>query len=231
MDTHLNKIPFSEILAYVAVGLLLLIIFKFISKYIIPTISKHPNSTYKIWHRVQIISWLFYSAMFYAALLHKSRELTLIATILIVGLGWSYWRNLFFGIIIKFYGQFNRGDRISTDFVEGIIKTINLSQSELINDKGELIVVPNYKLRTSVLKQLYEKDSSNTYPFTVKVSQKKKREDVYNAVIECPYITANQDIFIEKKKEQEYLIRVSIIDSNFIEKINDYFCSINKKED
>ncbi|MEN8139137.1 MAG: mechanosensitive ion channel family protein [Bacteroidota bacterium] len=230
METYLDNIPFSQILIYLAIGLLLIVVSKFISAYVIPLLKGKQVSVSVSWQRVQIVIWLVFFGMFYTAMLHENRNLTIILTVVVTGLGWSYWRNIFSGILIKFYNQFNVGDEISTDFVIGKFKEINLDQSELINDKGESIVIPNYKLRTAVLKHLYEKDSVNTHPFTVKTAENKTQEEVYKMVLNCPYISTNQDIYVEKIADKEYMIRASIIDSSLSEKVNKYFQDIYKKE-
>jgi small-conductance mechanosensitive channel len=226
MDYNISKIPFYHLLLYVAFGILFLVVFYIINNYIIPLSKDKQYIIQKYWQKIQIISWLVFSGLFFIALFRTNMYITLIFTAVILGLGWSFWRNIFSGIIIKFNNQFKIGETISTDFATGELKTINLSQSELINDNGELVIIPNHKLRTSVLKHLYKKSDVQTHSFTVTPSKKLSSEVIYQMALNCPFISANQKIEVERMNDQEFNIKASVIDTIFVDKVNSYFLFI-----
>ncbi|MEJ6736345.1 MAG: mechanosensitive ion channel [Flavobacteriales bacterium] len=148
--------------------------------------------------------------------------ITLIFMVIILGLGWNFWSNIFSGIVIRFTNQFEPGEVISTDFAKGELKSINLSQSELINDKGETIVVPNKKLRGAVLTHYHKKSNVQMHSFTVEFSDK-TIEAVYQVALNCPFISANQKIEVERTQGNEFNINAAVIDSYFVDKVNTYF--------
>ncbi len=176
-----------------------------------------------LWQKIQIITWLLFFGLFYASLFRANMAITLVFTFIVLGLGWNYWRNVFYGIIIRFKDQLKKGDYISTDFTKGKIKSVYLSQSELINDKGELIIIPNYKLRSSVLKYLQETNNIKVYSFSVTSSNNESTNDIYRFALNCPYISVNHDIIVERNHSNKFQVKASIIDNSFIESIERYF--------
>jgi small-conductance mechanosensitive channel len=140
-----------------------------------------------------------------------------------LGLSWEYWRNIFSGVLIKFNDQFNEGDFVSTDVVTGTFKKIYLSRSELMNEKGELVFVPNHKLRDRVVTHLHKTHDVNICIFNVRTTNDQPLENIYQLAHYCPYISANQEISVEKKQKNNYVIKATIIDNTFTEYANDYF--------
>jgi len=226
--SNISEIPFYQLLLYVAFGILLLIIFYIINNYIIPLLKDKQHIVKKYWQKIQMISWLIFSGLFFIALFRTNMLITLTLTVVVLGLGWSFWRNMFSGIIIKFNNQFKVGETISTDFATGELISINLSQSELINDKGEVVIIPNDKLRTSVLKRLYKKNNIQTHSFTITPSDNQRVDFIYQMALNCPFISANQKIEVERIKENEFVIKASVIDNFFVDKVNSYFASVTQ---
>jgi small-conductance mechanosensitive channel len=222
----LENIPVSDILTFLVAGLIIAVVFNIINNYIIPFIKERQATTLKWWQRIQIIIWVLFVALFYIKMLQANLIVTVILSVLVFGIGFNYWRNVFAGILIKFSNQFRAGDIISADFAQGQLSAINLSQTKLVNEKGELVVIPNAKIRTAVLKQLYKKNNVQTHSFKVQVAADQRSEDLYHLALNCPYISANQTINIEKKSSAEYLIQVSVIDNSFVDKVNAYFESV-----
>lgn len=219
----LENIPVSDILTFLITGLLVAFVFNIINSYIVPFIKERQVSTIKWWQRIQIIIWLLFVVLFYIKMLQANLIITVILSLLLFGIGFSYWRNVFAGILIKFSNQFRTGDIISADFAQGQLRAINLSQTKLVNDKGELVVIPNAKIRASVLKQLYKKNNVQTQAFKVQVPVNQNAEELYRLVLNCPYISANQEINVEKQSKEAYLIQVSVIDNSFVDQVNHYF--------
>jgi small-conductance mechanosensitive channel len=219
----LENIPVSDIFKFLVTGLIIALAFNIINSYIIPFIKERQAATIKWWQRIQITIWLLFVTLFYVRMLQANIIVTVILSVLLFGIGFDYWRNVFAGILIKFSNQFRAGDIISADFAQGQLSAIHLSQTKLINDKGELVVIPNAKIRTAVLKQLYKKNNVQTHSFKVQVATDQSVEDLHRLVLNCPYISANQEINVEKKSNEEYLVQVSVIDNSFVDKVNRYF--------
>ncbi len=222
MNYILGSIPFFEIFEYLVVGLLIFLAVNFVGRYIVPLIEKRTGPLNRSWQKIKIIVWLVYFGLFFASLLRLYTAITLIFTIVVLGLGWEYWKNMFSGVLIKFTGQINEQDFISTDFVQGTIKTIHLARSELINEKGELVIIPNSRLRNSVVTHLHKIHDVNICVFEVKNSGGLTTNDIHSLAYNCPYISSNQAISVEKRQDQ-YVVKATIIDNSFTENAINYF--------
>ena len=141
----LENIPVSDIFKFLVTGLIIALAFNIINSYIIPFIKERQAATIKWWQRIQITIWLLFVTLFYVRMLQANIIVTVILSVFLFGVGFNYWRNVFAGILIKFSNQFRAGDIISADFAQGQLSAIHLSQTKLINDKGELVVIPNAK--------------------------------------------------------------------------------------
>lgn len=222
MNFNVSEIQLYKLLFYVLFGAILFVVLYIINHYVIPLIKRKQHQINKYWQKLQIIAWLFFIGMFFIALIRANMFITLIFMVIILGLGWNFWSNIFSGIVIRFTNQFEPGEVISTDFAKGELKSINLSQSELINDKGETIVVPNKKLRGAVLTHYHKKSNVQMHSFTVEFSDK-TIEAVYQVALNCPFISANQKIEVERTQGNEFNINAAVIDSYFVDKVNTYF--------
>ena len=117
------------------------------------------------------------------------------------------------------------GDAIATDFATGELKKIDLSQSELVNSQGELVVIPNFKLKSTVLKHLYKKSNIQTHSFTVK-SGSRTTDEIYQIALSCPYISANQKIDVQRINKQEVVVKASVLDGVFLDRVEGYFARV-----
>ena len=225
MNFNISDLQFYQLLYYVVFGVFLAIAFYVVNGYIIPLLKHKQQQVLKYWQKIQIISWVLFYGLFFIALIKVNLLITLTFTIIALGIGWNFWRNIFSGIIIKFNNQYQLGEMISTDFVKGEIISINLSQSELMNEKGEIVIVPNSKLREAVLTHYYKKSNVQTHSFKV-VTSSRTTETIYQLALNCPYISANQKIEILRGNGNEFTVNASIIDLSFSEKVEMYFSNL-----
>lgn len=222
MMSDFRNIQISHILLFIAIGIVLFMGLYIVNNYILPMLKKKHFLFFKYWQKIQLIVWIGYSFLFYVTLFRSNMPLTLIISGIIIGIGWDYWRNIFSGIIIKINNQFRIGETISTENTTGKIISINLSHTELTNDSGELISIPNYVLRSSILKHLFKKSTVQLYTFNIHI-ENADVSTIKNLAILCPFISSNQKIEVEKIKDSDYILRAGIIDISFAEEVNDYF--------
>lgn len=222
MNFNISEIQLYKLLFYVVFGAILFILLYIINHYVIPLIKRKQHQINKYWQKFQIIAWLLFTGTFFIALIRANIFITLTFMLIILALGWNFWSNIFSGIIIRFNNQFEPGEVISTDFAKGELKVINLSQSELINDKGETVIIPNKKLRNAVLTHYHKKSNVQMHSFNVAFPDK-TLETVYQLALNCPFISANQKIEVERIQGNEFTINAAVIDSSFVDKVNTYF--------
>ncbi|MDH3492323.1 MAG: mechanosensitive ion channel family protein [Acidobacteriota bacterium] len=223
MNYLFGNIPFTEVIIYSVAGVVLLLVFNFLDRYLVPFLEKRSSTINPWWQKAKIISWLIYLGLFYSALLRSYTGMTLIFTVIVLGLGWEYWRNIFAGMLIKFTNQLRKGDFISTNIVRGTIRRISLPRTDIINEKGELVFVPNRRLRNSVVTHLRKTHDVNICVFNVKTRKDQTLDDLYQIAYNCPYIAVNQIVAVELKEDGVYQVKATIIDNSFIENANRYF--------
>lgn len=211
-----NNIPIFQMFSMLLVGVFIFFVFRIINTYIFPLKQDKQEYDKLLWQRIQIILWIVYALVFFTILFYENQLLTTVLVAVIIGLGWQYWSNVFSGILIKLNNDLRVGDSIETDFVSGKIKKINISQSILKNETGEIIVIPNNKLKQSVRKHQNQKSDNNAHVFIIK-SDKLTYDDVYKLALNCPYLVANQNINIERVQEDKFQIKANLIDISFVD--------------
>lgn len=222
MEDFVNKISFSFIVGYVFFGLFLFVLLYVINTYVIPLLDNYNHKFSKFWKKLQVVIWIFFFSLFFYQSFREDMTITLAFGVLIIGLGWSYWRNVFSGLLILFGSSFKVGDYISTSFATGELTKLRLAQSELLNDQGELVIIPNHTLRNTVLKQIAKKSNVKTYSFKIKTAENKTINDIRQLTITCPYISANQPIVVETTSKSKFTVKCAVIDPNYLDKVREY---------
>lgn len=223
IDYSINEIALNQVLTYILIGVICAFVFFIFSRYLLPLISRGRQSWLRVWSKAEIVFWLVYVALLYTILFRTNMLVTIAMSIVIFGAGWNYWRNVFSGLIIKLDSQLKQGDAIDIEFAKGELKSIGLSQSELMNESGEMIVVPNYTLRNSVLRHLNKETNVQTQIFKVTTKQDMSSESVYRLALECPFISSNQKIEVERVNPDEVIVRAAVIDNAYIDNVHRYF--------
>jgi len=223
MPDYVNIFPFIQVAEYLLLGGVLHFVFYGITKYLIPIVINRESIFALYWKRLQIIAWIFFLVFFFSSLVFANIKLTLSLSLLVVAIGWSYWINLFAGVIIKFSDTPKIHDVIETDLVSGKIKSIYLTYTEILNDKGELIVVPNNQLNKLIIKHINKAQTLNPFIYKYKPKKLISFDKVRQHALDCPYFTANQTIQIERSKGKAYLIKAMLIDEALKEQAIVYF--------
>ncbi len=223
MENYINQIPVTLILLYLFIGGLFHFAFKIINTYVIPLQTDKKSLQNKLWQRIQIVIWIGFSLLFFSSIFMANKYLTLSLTAIAFGLGWSYWTNIFAGILLKFNGQLNEGDHIESRLASGEILHINLSHTKLLNSQKEIIIIPNHNLRQEAIKQLHKKQGLKIYNFYTNSEHSKSYDSVLQSALNCPYIAVNQEIKIKNTDKGGFRIKAALIDESFKDKVVVYF--------
>jgi len=223
MEYLMNKISFSFVFWFMVVGLVLYIALYIINHYVLPLIELKKNRFTRWWKKFQLVIWALFLSVFFYQSFHENMVITLSFGAIILGIGWNFWRNLFSGLLIQFSEEFKVGDYISTDFATGELTTINLAQSELINDQGELVIIPNHQMRNAVLKHIAKKSNVKTYSFDIRTNNNETTTDIRKLVNHCPYVSSNQKVVVESISQDHFVVKVAIIDGVFLDRVREWF--------
>ncbi|NNE68605.1 MAG: mechanosensitive ion channel [Pyrinomonadaceae bacterium] len=223
MNYLLSNITLFRFAAYLAAAMLMYLLFRFVERYMVPLLQKRIESINPLFAKLQIVAWLSFGVFLFASALAQFTLVTLIVTALILILGREYWKNIFAGTLIKFTNRLNEGDFISTDFIQGTIMKIFLSFTEIRNEKGESVIVPNTSLHDCVVTHPKRAHDPNICVFELRTKANLRLEHFYQLAYNCPYLSANQDISVEKTSPFEAVIKATIIDDSFKDRANRYF--------
>lgn len=226
MDYSLNEISLYQVLIYLFIGVLSAMVTYIITYYILPLLSLRKSTQMHGWSRVQIVFWILYAGLLFVILFRMNMLVTVAMSVVVFGAGWNYWRNLFAGLVIKLNSQLSIGDAIDLEFAKGELKSIGFSQSELVNESGEVIVVPNNRLRSAILRHLNKESNVQMHAFYVAGSGEWTQDAIRNLALQCPYISANQKLEVERLDNGELVIRAAVIDNIFVDNVNHYFKEI-----
>ncbi len=221
MNDYISDVKLYQVFLYIGFGFLLFFIFKIIKNYIFPLLTNKESLIKKNWLRIQIISWLIFSTTFFVTLLRLNTYTTLTFLAIILGLGWNYWRNIFSGIIIKFNNELTVGESIATNEVLGTLIKIGFADTQLKNNNGEVISIPNFQLKNSILKKTDKSNRNRSEP--IKIHSKLSRQEIYKRALDCPYISGNKKIEVKEVENNEYIIKTTLIDRFFKDDVKVYF--------
>ncbi|MFT5858801.1 MAG: small-conductance mechanosensitive channel [Flavobacteriaceae bacterium] len=210
------------LLLLVALGGILFVGFYILNNYILPLISDRIRIENK-WMKVQLLVWIAFSLILFIELLRVNAVITLSIVLVAFLAGWSFWKNIFSGIIIQLSGQIQLGETIAIGDITGTVESLGVAQSVVVNHDGERVNLPNSQLRSSALRHVRKKSNIELYSFSVIGGANETVDSLYQTALNCPYISANQNIDIKRLEGQEFSVKTSIIDSAFIDQIELYF--------
>ena len=226
---NITDIPVQRLLILLVIGGVLSLSFYVVRNYIIPLLRNNKGIVKKYWQKIEIISWLVFVGVLLIVVLRVNFFLATTILCVLLILGWNYWRNILAGIIIKLTDQFVLKEIISGEFGEGTIKSIWISTTEISNDKGELISLPNHVLRTSIVKHLHKKSSLKTNTFTIELNENNSLSDIKEMIINCPFVAVSQEILVERISENECSVKATLIDASFEENVYLYIKNRSNK--
>ena len=227
MESNINSMPVKEVLLLILIGSLLHLSIYLITTYIVPVLKKKRHPIGLFWNRAQIILWAIFALFAFSLLFRENMFLTLAVSAIVLALGWNYWLNFFAGVTIKFTNQFKVDDHVSTEFAVGKIQAIKMAFTEIQNNHGELIVVPNNLLKNAVLKHVNQKNKLRTSTFTC--SGEHSYAKVYNYAINCPFLSGNQKIDVTKTQDNAYQIKAMLLEDSFKDEAAVYFNALDSK--
>jgi len=219
MNYYINDIKLYQVFLYIGFGFFLFFIFKLIKGYVFPLLTNKESSIKKNWLRIQIVIWFLFSTAFFVALLKLNTYTTLTFLVIILGLGWNHWRNIFSGIVIKFNKELAIGETITTNFVTGTLSKIGFAETRLINSNGEIISIPNFKLKNSVLKKISKLNNSTS----ITIQSSLTTQEIYNQALVCPYISGNNKIEVKAIENNQFVIKITLIDALYKDDVMFYF--------
>ncbi len=225
MENYINTLPVKQVVLFLVIGALLHFIFYLINSYALPVLLKKKSLIGLYWNRIQIVSWTIFLLLFFSSLFRANMYLTLAISAIVIGIGWSFWTNFFAGIVIKFTNQFKTGDTVSSELVQGKVKSIRTTFTEVINSKGELLIIPNSKMKKAILRHHSTKSTLHTSSFTC--NAKLHQNDMYKYAMNCPYFTGNQSIKISKNQNNIYEIKAMLLDESLKQKAVTYFNNLS----
>ncbi len=210
MTYYISNLEIYHILFYVGLGFVLYFFFKVIKSYIFPLLTNKESFVKTNWLKIQIIAWFSLSLFILVSLLKLTPYITLTFLFVILALGWDYWRNVFSGIVLKFNDELAVGEIISTNEVTGTLIKIGFAETKLQNNSGEIVTIPNLKIKNAILKKISKDFSNSNEPITIHSTL--SAHEIYRLILACPYVSGNKKIEIKSIDKEVYSIKMTLLD-------------------
>jgi hypothetical protein len=163
----LENISLLLIVVLAVTGVLIAAFFKILYSFIFPLIdNRRLKRFFNTWiFRLELVVWLAFSIYSIYRLLFSSPVITLVLILLILVLGWNFWRDVISGIIFKMGEKVKVGDTISILGEKGTIDEIGVSNLILRTHQGVQTIIPFRKLEAYSI--IMEQGKDNILHYTI----------------------------------------------------------------
>ena len=140
----MGKISLPLLIVFLVIGVLIIVFYRILYAFIIPSIERRKvKRFFAIWiFRLEIMTWAAFVVYFIYRFMLLSPLFTLVILILIVALGWKFWKDIFSGVILKIENKIKPGDSISIAGESGTVEEMSSRNVSIKGSHEELIVIP-----------------------------------------------------------------------------------------
>ena len=227
----LLKFEFSEFsfVSVIIITLLLILAFKIINRVFI---SKSNNRLIKKnFSYFELIVWFFFilwsiNSVLKDTFYHMVAILSLFA-ILVGWLGWFAGRELIAGIMLRLTDNYQVGQNIRMQQLDGIINHIGFLSLSVQGDEGTIIKVPWSRISGQIYSKGIREDKSNRHTFTVNIPAAVKITELEQKVTQAVLLSAGSAIdkepvirqITQLENSSEYQVTVFAINPEYFQSI------------
>ncbi|MCB9211296.1 MAG: mechanosensitive ion channel family protein [Ignavibacteriales bacterium] len=205
------------IFSILLLGVLLYFFLWIIKKYFIAKRLSNRNQQY--YFLVEIIIWVVFGIWalktFLSNTIYYSIVVITIFAIVAAWIGWFVIRDFIAGVVFKLNDNYQKGQLIKLNEVNGFIEKLNYLNLDLVNENGETIKIPYSKILTSIHFKSFIDSKTKQHKFSITVLKndtlEKTKELVRRSVLVSPGVNFKKEPHIIVKQE---------FDDNWIFEIN-----------
>jgi len=217
------NISYTSVIWFIALGVGIFLLFRFIKRLVYYWIPKRQNRQLKFERLLPVIegmvwfTWVIWGVqgVFNNKGLYTLIILVIIAIVLIA-MSWFAIRDFIAGVVLKLEGAFNIGERIKIQDVEGRVKELGYFGVKLENFQGEVITMPYSSV--SGVKRVLSKSSDKikNHTFTLQLPKKyavtETIEQAKNTILNTPWasITQKPHIKLLAENNESYTLEVIV---------------------
>ncbi|MCP3932736.1 MAG: mechanosensitive ion channel [Bacteroidetes bacterium] len=221
------------LLVFLAIGAAIIIVgFWLLHRYVMPLIkSRQSNRIASIWLlRMEVLTWSLYALFAIYRLLLASPAITIIFIILLIVLGWNFWKSYFPGLLFRLEKTLEVGDSIRFNkdeekMQEGIVQKISGRNVEIFLTTGEILMVPFHRLDSLIISKSHPEGNLDRHIFIVNFERNDisdKKTLITKILFECPWSVPAKDPIIENLGKGQYQITSFAVDKEASEKLMAY---------
>ena len=140
--------------------------------------------------RFELIAWSLYVIFLFYELLLDSPVMTLIFIVLILVVGWPFWKDFLPGLLFRIENQVSPGDTIHINGKESTLEEVGFRNLRSISSTGENIITPYHKLNKAVIVRTRTEGKLLKHSFVILLEGKTKNEaiaEITQYLLECPW--------------------------------------------
>jgi len=131
---------------------------------------------------VEILSWTIYLFWGASTLLKDKNYYPYIVIILVLVLtgltGWYIFRDVFAGLLFRMENDLKKGDFLKIGNVSGQIRSANLTNVKIVSDNGQIISIPNSKLRMESVSGMTARGGTEEFKIQLSFEKKFKKPEI-----------------------------------------------------
>jgi len=220
-----GRISLPLLIAFVVLGVTIVIVFRILHVLILPSIERRKvKDFFANWiFRLELLTWIAFAVYFIYRFMLVSPLVTLVVLILVVAIGWKFWKDLFSGIILKLEDRIKPGDSIAFTEESGNIVEMGNRNITLKSKQGEISVIPYSNING--YKIIREQGRDNVLRFRLsKVSIKSfgGNQALKKLILSCPWSSPRHTPEIQSIDDSQVEITAWAMDSEVKDRLKEY---------
>lgn len=166
---QLSTLPLGLVLLLGLLALLLHALLYALKKYGLPLVKsrRQRQRLEALLLRVGVALWLGWSVFAFYRLLLASPVVAGSTTILLIVLGWPWWRDFYPGLLLRLEGDLRPGDYLNYEGRAYKIMQLRGRSAKLAGEDGGLLVLPYHLIQAPAIQRSVEKTALSPFSFEV----------------------------------------------------------------
>lgn len=125
------------------------------------------NSLEALLFRVSLVLWLAWAVFAFYRLLLAAPVFALALALLLIVLGWPWWKDFYRGLLFKLEGDLCPGDYLTYQGQSYQVEKLRARSVRLTGENGGVLILPYHRLQALVIHQSVEKTALSPFSFEV----------------------------------------------------------------
>lgn len=166
---QLSTLPLGLVVMLGLLALLLHALLYALKKYGLPLVRsrRQRQRLEALLLRTGVALWLGWAVFAFYRLLLASPVFALATSILLIVLGWSWWKDFYPGLLLRLEGDLRTGDYLNYEGRPYKIRQLRARSVQLFGEDGGLLVLPYHLIQAPAIYRSVEKTALSPFTFEV----------------------------------------------------------------